>query len=136
MPMINLPANILIKSKKPAPGAVTRARIFFKLNTADPELSGRRNIFISSIHHGYYNSQFKTDNLLMNFLADRNPALSIQKHSERSKYSNEGQFSEGILTFSLRLLCPLWNKHPHNTNTEDGSYTRHEGSCLFTTAEK
>lgn len=46
--MINLPANILIKSKKPAPGAVTRARIFFKLNTADPELSGRRNIFISS----------------------------------------------------------------------------------------
>lgn len=47
MPMINLPANILIKSKKPAPGAVTRARIFFKLNTADPELSGRRNIFIS-----------------------------------------------------------------------------------------
>lgn len=133
MPMINLPANILIKSKKPAPGAVTRARIFFKLNIADPELSGRRNIFISSwvLQFPIQNRQF-----VVNFLADRNPALSIQKHSEKSKYSNEGQFSEGILTFSLRLLCPLWNKHPHNTNTEDGSYTRHEGSCLFTIAEK
>lgn len=38
-----VPANIRMNSRNPAPGAWTRARIFFTLNTAELDASGKQN---------------------------------------------------------------------------------------------
>lgn len=99
--MIILPASILIKSKKPAPGAITRARIFFKLNTADPELSGRRNNIIYRQSEGQYYSQFT--------FVDEFETQPFQSRSTAKGLNNlmKDSFLKGYLPFpwDFLVLC-------------------------------